>query len=99
MDQPTPSRPRKSVDDRLASLAERQQQLEARRQSLLAVKKTGERKRDTRRRVIVGAAVLSEVQVNDAFAATIGELLDRQVVNKADRALIADLLQLRLDGL
>ena len=52
-------RPRKSLDDQLAELTRKRDQLEARRLALLAVKKDSDRKLDTRRKIIVGAAMLA----------------------------------------
>ncbi len=91
MDQPTPPRLRKTIDDRLASLAEQQQQLAARAQSLLAVKETSERKRETRRRQIVGAAIIAAAEDLE-FRQAVSRLLDTWITKKAERAAVADLL-------
>jgi predicted phage tail protein len=92
MDQSSPSRSRKSLDDRLATLAERQQQLTAQQQSLLAVKKTADAKRATRRRIIVGAAIIAAAEEPEVRR-TVARLLDAQVTKKTERAAIADLLE------
>ena len=86
------TRPRKTLDDRLAELTRRQEQLEARRLSLLAVKKQSDRKQDTRRKIIVGAAVLAHAELNPNFADQLREVLDQAVQRSIDRAVIADLL-------
>jgi hypothetical protein len=85
-------RPRKSLDDQLAELTKRQEQLEARRLSLLAVKKSEDRKQDTRRKIIVGAAVLAHAELDPQFAALLQVVLDRAVLRPIDRDLIASLL-------
>jgi hypothetical protein len=56
-------RARKSLDDKIAELTKRQEQLEAQRLSLLASKKAADRKLDTRRKIIVGAAVLAHADL------------------------------------
>ena len=85
---------RKSLDDRLAELTERQQQLKARRQSLLASKKTEDRKLDTRRKIIVGAAVLAHAELHPDFSATLRGILSVAVQRDIDRGVIADLLDI-----
>lgn len=87
-----PLRMRRSVDERLADLTLRQQQLEARRQALLAVKKGEARTLDARRKIMVGAAVLAQAERDPAFAAQLGAILAAAVRKPADRTVIADLL-------
>ena len=87
-------RARKSLDDRIAELNERQQQLKARRQSLLASKKTADRKLDTRRKIIVGAAVLAHAELNPDFSAMLRGVLSVAVQRDIDRDVIADLLEI-----
>jgi hypothetical protein len=50
-------------------------------------------KRDTRRKIIVGGAVLAEMQMDPEFAHLVQGLLARYVERPNDRADIADLLQ------
>ncbi len=85
-------RSRKTLDDRLAELTRRQEQLEARRLSLLAVKKQSDRKQDTRRKIIVGAAVLAHADLNPNFADRLRQVLAEAVQRPIDRGVIADLL-------
>lgn len=86
-------RPRKSLDEQLAELTKRKDQLEARRQALLAVKKNADRKLDTRRKIVVGAAVLAHAELNPIFAEELRQVLEVAVQREADRAAIADLLE------
>jgi hypothetical protein len=86
-------RARKSLDQKLADLAERQQQLEARRLALLASKKSADRKRDTRRKIIVGAAVLAHAELDPSFSAVLRDILSVAVQREMDRRVIADLLE------
>ena len=87
-------RARKSLDDKIAELAKRQQQLDAQRMSLLASKKTADRKLDTRRKIIVGAAVLAHAEVNPDFSTTLRGILSVAVQRDIDRRDIGDLLDI-----
>jgi hypothetical protein len=85
-------RARKSLDDKIAELTKRQQQLEAQRLVLLASKKTENRRLDTRRKIIVGAAVLTHAELNPHFSAMLRDILSVAVQRDIDRRVIADLL-------
>ena len=85
-------RPRKSLDDQLAELTRKRDQLEARRLALLAVKKDSDRKLDTRRKIIVGGAILAHAELHPAFADQLAVLLNLVVTRDIDRGVIADLL-------
>ena len=85
-------RARKSLDDKIAELNEQQQQLTARRLSLLASKKNADRKLDTRRKIIVGAAVLAHADLHPDFSTTLRGILAVAVQRDVDRRDIADLL-------
>ncbi len=85
-------RPRKSLDDQLAELTRQQEQLTARRQSLEAIKKDADRKRDTRRKIVVGAAVLAHAELDPHFAEQLRDVLGRAVQRSIDRGVIADML-------
>lgn len=83
---------RKSLDQKLADLTQRQQQLEARRLALLASKKNADRKLDTRRKIIVGAAVLAHAELHPPFSTALRDILSVAVQREMDRRAIADLL-------
>jgi hypothetical protein len=85
-------RARKSLDDKIAELTKRQQQLEAQRLTLLASKKVADRKLDTRRKIIVGAAALAHAELNPPFSAMLRGILSVVVQRDIDRRIIADLL-------
>jgi hypothetical protein len=85
-------RARKSLDDQLAELTRRQEQIEARRLSLLAAKKAEDRRIDTRRKIIVGAAILAHAELDPTFAHRLRDVLAQAVQRPIDRAVIADLL-------
>lgn len=83
---------RKSSSERIAQLEERKKQLEAKLADLNARERAAERKRNTRRKIIVGGAMLAHTIQDAAFAATLREILDEAVQRPAERAAIADLL-------
>lgn len=85
-------RARKSLDQKLGELAKRQQQLEAQRLALLASKKSADRKLDTRRKIIIGAAVLTHAELNPHFSTMLRDILSVAVQRDIDRRTIADLL-------
>jgi hypothetical protein len=84
--------PRKSSDEQIAQTARRQDQLDARRLTKLATKKEADRKRDTRRKIIVGGAILARAELDPGFADKLRALLDLAVTRPVDRGVIADLL-------
>ena len=83
---------RKSIDERLAELHRRKQQLEARRLTLIASKKDADRKLDTRRKIIVGAAILVHAEQHPDFLSQLRDILSAAVQRDLDRQAIADLL-------
>ncbi len=83
----------KSYGERIEKLKEQRGKIE-RRLNTLEQKATNKRwKRDTRRKIIVGGAVLAEMQIDPKFADLIQGLLARYVDRPNDRADIADVLQ------
>ena len=82
----------KSYGERIEKLKEQREKIE-RRLNTLEQKATNKKwKRDTRRKIIVGGAVLAEMQIDLEFADLIQGLLARYVERPNDRADIADLL-------
>src|SRR3984893_7991509 len=81
--------PRKSTPDRLQSLRQKRDQLDAQLKLLEARKKDADRKADTRRKVIAGALALEHFEANrdSEFARVFFRLLDEYVVRAHDRAL------------
>ncbi len=84
--------PRKSIDERLAELGRRKQQIEARRLTLIASKKDADRKLDTRRKIIIGAAILAHAEQHPDFSSQLRDILSVAVQRDLDRQAIADLL-------
>jgi polyphosphate kinase len=80
------------LEDRIASLKAKKQALAARLAQLETRAKSEERKRDTRRKIVVGAAVI-EAMGKDPFLATrVRALLAQVVTRDTDLEIIRDLL-------
>jgi hypothetical protein len=67
-------------------------QLAARRQLDEARQKSLNRKRDVRRKIIAGAALLTEAQTNPVVGQLVRRILKARVTRPVDQAVIADLL-------
>ena len=72
--------------NRLESLKKKQGQLAAQIQLLEAAQKTRERKKDTRRKILIGAYILDKTTKNGTFNQIVTEL-DTYLTRSADRAL------------
>jgi hypothetical protein len=83
----------KNYGDQIEKLKAQREKIERRLNTLeqKAVFKTY--KRDMRRKIVVGGAVLAEMQNDADFANIIGGLLARNVERPVDRETIADLLR------
>jgi hypothetical protein len=82
----------KPLNDRIALLKAKQDQLAVRLANLQTKAKSEDRKRETRRKIIVGGAVLNAMEKDQGFALQIRALLAQQVGRSIDREVIADLL-------
>jgi hypothetical protein len=80
---------RRSTTDRLTTLREKRDQIDAQLRALEARKKEAERKADTRRKVIAGALALEHFAANPdgEFARVLYRLMDEYVIRPHDRAL------------
>ena len=83
----------KQASDRIAELKAKKEQLAIRLAKLEAVEKAKDRKLDTRRKIIVGGAVLAAMDEDAALATQIRALLAAAVEREADRDAVADLLK------
>jgi len=86
------ARPRLTKAERLEALKKRQDQLKAQIALLETENKTAERKRDARRKIIVGGAVLAHAELHPAFAAELRAALQAAVTRDKDKAVIRDLI-------
>ena len=84
--------PRKPLNQRRDELLTRKRQLEAQLAALDAQQKTRDRKRDTRRKILVGAAALAHGELNPSFRLALRAALREAVTRDHDKAVIADLL-------
>lgn len=82
----------KNLADRIAILKDKREKLAHRLAKLEASEKSKARKHDTRRKIIVGGAVLVHMERDADFAASIRSLLRVSVGRIRDRQTIADLL-------
>lgn len=79
---------RKTPQERIEDLTRQYDQIKARLHRERAKIATQKRKEDTRRKIIVGAALLAHADYDLAFKAQIWQILDRHVTRKQDRALL-----------
>jgi hypothetical protein len=86
--------PRKSTADRLKTLRQKREQLDAQLRALEARNKQAEHKADTRRKVIFGALARQHYEKNpdSEFHRIMFRLLDEYVVRPHDRALFPELV-------
>ena len=78
--------------DRLARLQERKAALERQIAAAERQAKASARKWDTRRKIILGGAVLAAIETDPAVRQRVRALLAERVTRPNDRATIADLL-------
>ena len=77
----------KQSTNRLETLQQKQQELQdAIRREKLRLAKT-ERKKDTRRKILVGATILNEAENDQELATRLHKLLNSQLTRNDDRAL------------
>ena len=84
---------RRTRAEQIAALKEAEEQKRRRRLQLEAKEKLDQRKLDTRRKIVTGAAVLTHASLDPDFAASLRSALDKAVTKPADRELLADLLR------
>ena len=82
----------KDYADRISKLKQQREKIEKRLNTLEQKTKNEDRKKDTRRKIIVGGAVVAEMHKDPEFAAVVRALLLRYVGRPNDRQAIADLL-------
>lgn len=78
--------------ERIAKLKEKREKLAIRLNALEQKDKDDRRKRDTRRKIIVGGAVLTQMEKDSAFASIVRQILAQSVGRQNDRETISDLL-------
>ena len=83
---------RTPISEQIANLKAQKEKLAARLNTLEAKAKQDNRKRDTRRKIVVGAAVLAAFDHEPALAAQVRKVLAAFVTRPNDKSVIADLL-------
>lgn len=84
---------RKSDAERLAALKRREADIKEQITRLVNKAKIEERKRDTRRKILVGGAALAHAKHDAAFARSLRQALHVAVTKEADRTVIQDILE------
>lgn len=83
---------RKTTEELIAEEEKRAAQSKARIAELKAQQRADERKRDSHRKIVVGAAVMAHVKIDPRFRKEVREALDKAVTDPKHRAVIPDLL-------
>ena len=91
-DTPDTKKKKKTDAEKLAALKQQEAQLKARIARLEAKEKTEEHKKDTRRKIIIGAAVMAHAALEPIFAAELRCILKQAVTRESDRDTIKDFL-------
>jgi len=81
-----------SAADRLAALKKRQDQLRAQIAAIEARERAEERKKDARRKIVIGAAVMAHAAIDPEFARELRRVLRLAVTRDFDKAAIEDFL-------
>lgn len=79
--------PRKTPEEKLQELEQKEAQLKARISKAKAVVRGQERKRDTRRKIIAGALALEHADQDERFGQALRKLLEQHVTRPQDREL------------
>lgn len=74
-------------EERIEALKTKQKKIAAQMANLRAKQRTDERKRDTRRKILVGAVVLNQAETNDSARTKLWKLLDKALEKDRDREL------------
>lgn len=77
---------------RLEKLKARHAKLAADIAKAEAAERKAERAKDTRRKILIGAAILSELEERKTLRPMLSGILDRRLTQERDRALFPDLL-------
>ena len=79
-------------DDKRAVLVEKRKKIDAKLKALDNRRKTEERKALTRRKIIVGGAVLAHASQHPEFALVLRQALNLAITSERDREALADIL-------
>jgi hypothetical protein len=82
----------KPITDKIAALRARQTELAAQLNALTAKAKVEDRKRDTRRKIVIGGAILAAIETDTTLADTLRRVLAANVTREMDREVVSDFL-------
>ncbi len=83
---------RKTTQELIAEEEKKSEQVKARMAELKARQRVEERKRDSHRKIVVGAAVMAHIRVDPQFRNALRDALNKAVTDPKHRAVIPDLL-------
>jgi hypothetical protein len=83
----------KPLTDKIAALKARQEKLALQLTTLSTKARQEDRKRDTRRKILVGGAILAAIDSDTGLADMVRLVLDMSATRPADREMLADLLK------
>jgi len=83
---------RKTLDEQLASLKQKKEAIERQLSAVETRKRETDRKLDTRRKIIVGGALITHAAIDPEFRPVLQAALQKAVAQK-DRPLVADLIR------
>lgn len=84
--------PRKLDAEALEALRQKKAKIERRIAAINMREKRRQRAEDTRRKIVVGAAVLAHAKHDPAFAETLRQALAKGVTRETDKVLLGDLI-------
>ena len=83
---------RKTTEELIAEEEKKSEQVKARMAELKGRQKIEERKRDSHRKIVVGAGIMAHIKIDPRFRKAVQEALNNAVTEPKHRAVIPDLL-------
>jgi hypothetical protein len=83
---------RKTTEELIAVQQKKSEQVKARIAELKGQQKAAERKRDSHRKIVVGAGVMAHIKIDPQFRKVLRDALNKAVTDPKHRAVIPDLL-------
>ena|ERR1700733_2416908 len=83
---------RKTIEQLIAEEEKKSEQIKARVAELRARQRVEDRKKDSHRKIVVGAAVMAHVRIDPQFRKQVRDALNKAVTEPKQRNVIADLL-------
>jgi hypothetical protein len=83
---------RKTIEELIADEEKKSEQVKARMAELKGRQKIEERKRNSHRKIVVGAGIMAHIKLDPRFRKAVQEALNKAVTDPKHRAAIPDLL-------